>query len=146
MTRHYSGREEIAAGRDTVWEAITTAEWLGHCLPDVLSLTVHDATHFQAVVGIGLGLVRASFTLTFALQPEPAANRLVMTVSGTGFGSTLDLTARADVDPSPVDTTILEWAGVGEVRGPAASLGGVVDAQVQRLVTETFANVRMRLC
>ena len=38
---------------------------------------------------------------------------------------------------------LLNWTGVAEVRGPVAAVGGrVLDAQAQKLITQTFANVR----
>lgn len=146
MKLQYAGKEQIPAGFDTVWQAVTNPEWIGQCLPDVISVTVQDPTHFQAVVGVGLGPVRGKFTFKFELQPQPEAHRMAMKITGGGFGSAVDLTAGADITESAPGATTLDWSGEAVMRGPVASVGGrVLDAQAQKLISQTFANVRERL-
>ena len=146
MKLQHSGQENIPATRDTVWAFITDPQKVGECLPDVMSVTVQDSTHFQAVVQVALGPVRGKFTFRFEMQPDPAANRLTMKISGGGFGSALDLTAGADLIESGEGTTVLNWSGDAVMRGPVAAMGGrVLDAQAQKLIAQTFANVRTRL-
>jgi carbon monoxide dehydrogenase subunit G len=146
MKLTYAGQEQIPAGRDTVWAAVTNPEWIGQCLPDVISVTVQDPTHFQAIVGVGLGPVRGKFTFKFELQPQPEANRMAMKITGGGFGSAVDLTAGADIKETAPGATTLDWSGEAVMRGPVASVGGrVLDAQAQKLIAQTFANVRQRL-
>ena len=41
--------------------------------------------------------MRGKLTFKFELQPDAAANRMDMKISGGGFGSALDLTAGADL-------------------------------------------------
>ena len=41
---------------------------VGHCLPDVVDVTVHDPTHFDAVVKVGVGPVRGKFKFKFELR------------------------------------------------------------------------------
>jgi hypothetical protein len=63
------------------------------------------------------------------------------------LGSAVDLTAGADILPA-ADTggTILNWSGAAVMRGPVAAVGGrVLDAQAQKLIAQTFGNVRKRL-
>ena len=69
-----------------------------------------------------------------------------MKITGGGFGSAVDLTAGADVVPAGDVATTLNWEGSAVMRGPVAAVGGrVLDAQAQKLITQTFANVRERL-
>jgi uncharacterized protein len=121
-------------------------EKVGHCLPDVIQVTVRDPTHFDAVVGVGVGPVRGKFTFKFELQPDEAARRMNMKIAGGGFGSALDLTAGADILPAAEGGTTLNWSGSALMRGPVAAVGGrVLDAQAQKLIAQTFANVRGKL-
>ena len=146
MTLTYAGQERIVAGRDRVWEAITAPEWLGPCLPGVLSVTVQDHTHFQAVVAVGLGPMRGTFTFDCALQPQPEANRLAIAIAGGGFGSTIDMALGAVITEIAPGATTLDWTGDVVVRGPAAAMGAdLVDARVQAILSQTFANARERL-
>jgi carbon monoxide dehydrogenase subunit G len=142
----YSGQEQIAADPSDVWAFVNDPEKVGRCLPDVKEVTIVDPTHFDAVVGVGVGPVRGKFKFKFELQPDEASRRMSMKISGGGFGSAVDLTAGADIVPAPPAGTILKWNGAAVMRGPVASVGGrVLDAQAQKLIAQTFANVREKL-
>jgi hypothetical protein len=89
--------------------------------------------------------VRGKLRFKFELQPDAAARRMNMKISGGGLGSAVDMTAGADIAPAD-GTTLLNWTGEAVMRGPVASVGGrVLDAQAQKLIAQTFANVRERL-
>jgi carbon monoxide dehydrogenase subunit G len=142
----YSGEEQISADPDSVWRFVNDPDKVGHCLPDVRTVTIHDATHFDAVVGVAVGPVRGKFTFKFELQPDEAARRMTMKITGGGFGSAVDLSAGADIVPVEGVGTTLRWNGAAVMRGPVAAVGGrVLDAQAQKLISQTFANVRERL-
>jgi carbon monoxide dehydrogenase subunit G len=142
----YSGQERITAGVDQVWAFVNDPEKVGRCLPDVIDVTVQDPTHFDAVVAVGVGPVRGRFKFKFELQPDAAAKRMNMKISGGGLGSALDLTAGADIVAADPSTTLLNWSGEAVMRGPVAAIGGrVLDAQAQKLITQTFANVRSKV-
>jgi len=142
----YKGQEQITADPATVWAFVNDPEKVGHCLPDVKEVIVHDPTHFDAVVGVGVGPVRGKFRFKFELQPDEAARRMNLKISGGGFGSAIDLTAGADIVPGPDAGTTLNWKGAAVMRGPVAAVGGrVLDAQAQKLIAQTFANVREKL-
>jgi carbon monoxide dehydrogenase subunit G len=146
MNLQYTGEETITADKATVWAFISDPAQIGRCLPDVVEVTVHDPTHFDAVAQVGVGPVRGKFKFKFELQPDPAGNRMDMKISGGGFGSAIDLTAGADVVAADPATTTLRWSGQAVARGPVAAVGGrVLDAQAQKLISQTFANVRERL-
>jgi uncharacterized protein len=142
----YSGQEQIPADPAAVWLFVKDPQKVGRCLPDLKSLTVHDPTHFDAVVGVAVGPVRGTFTFKFELQPDETARRMQMKISGGGFGSAIDLTAGADVIPDSPAGTTLNWSGKAVMRGPVAAIGGrVLDSQAKKLITQTFASVRAQL-
>jgi carbon monoxide dehydrogenase subunit G len=90
--------------------------------------------------------VRGNFKFKFELVPAAAGDRMDMKITGGGFGSAIDLTAGADLVDAGGGQTTLRWAGQAIARGPVAAVGGrVLDAQAQKLITQTFANVRRRL-
>lgn len=146
MNIQHSGEEVVKADKATVWAFITDPEKVGNCLPDVIDVTVHDQTHFDANVKVGVGPVRGKFKFKFELLPAPDRSRMDMKISGGGFGSAVDLTAGADVVEQDPQTTLLKWSGEAIARGPVAAVGGrVLDAQAQKLISATFATVRERL-
>jgi carbon monoxide dehydrogenase subunit G len=142
----YTGEEKIPAGLDSVWAFVTNPEKVGRCFPDVVDVTVQDATHFEAVVKVGVGPVRGKFKMKVELLPDSSRRRLDMKISGGGFGSAVDMTAGADISEVGGGATLLRWSGQAEARGPIAAIGGrVLDAQAQKLITEAFGNVRQQL-
>ena len=146
MKLQYNGQERITAAADTVWTFVNDPDKVGHCLPDVISVIVHDPTHLDAVVKVGVGPVRGKFTFKFELQPDAPARRMNLKISGGGFGSAMDLTAGADIVAVDASSTLLNWTGEAVMRGPVAAIGGrVLDAQAQKLIEQTFANVRDKL-
>jgi carbon monoxide dehydrogenase subunit G len=80
------------------------------------------------------------------LLPAASKRHLDMKMSGGGFGSTVDLTAGADLVDGGDGTTLLKWSGQAEARGPIAAVGGrVLDSQAQKLIGQAFGNVRQQL-
>ena len=145
MNLQYEGREDIPADPAAVWAFVNDPEKVGHCLPEVIQVTVRDPTHFDAIVGVGLGPVRGKFTFKFELQPDETARRMNMKIAGGGLGSAVDLTAGAEIVQAGAGTT-LNWSGSAVMRGPVAAVGGrVLDAQAKKLIAQTFANVRAKL-
>jgi len=141
----YEGREDIPADPAAVWAFVNDPEKVGHCLPEVIQVTVRDPTHFDAIVGVGLGPVRGKFIFKFELQPDETARRMNMKIAGGGLGSAVDLTAGAEIVQAGPGTT-LNWSGSAVMRGPVAAVGGrVLDAQAKKLIAQTFANVRAKL-
>jgi carbon monoxide dehydrogenase subunit G len=142
----YKGEELIPVGHDTVWAFVTDPERVGRCLPDVLEVTVHDPTHLDAIVKVGVGPVKGKFKFKIELQPAATQRRIDLKISGGGLGSAVDLTAGADLIDADNGATRLAWGGEAVARGPVAAVGGrVLDAQAQKLITQTFANVREQL-
>jgi uncharacterized protein len=143
---HYGGREIVPVPKATVWAFISDPQKVASCLPDVLETKIVDDRHFESKVKVAVGPVRGTFTFKVGLDPQESQDRMNMAISGGGFGSVVDLTAGADLRDNGDATTTLEWAADASMRGPVATIGGrVLDAQAQRVISTTFANVKARL-
>lgn len=146
MNIQHTGEEKIRASLDEVWAFVTDPKKVGHCFPDVVDVTVQDATHFEAIVKVGVGPVRGNFKMKVELVPADSKRRIDMKISGGGFGSTVDLKSGADILDAGDGTTLLKWSGQAEARGPVAAVGGrVLEAQAERLIAQAFGNVRQQL-
>jgi carbon monoxide dehydrogenase subunit G len=142
----YTGEEQIPADPDAVWTFVTDPGKVGRCFPDLVDVTVQDATHFVATVKVGVGPVRGNFKMKVELLPADSKRRMDMKISGGGFGSAVDLTSSADLVDAGGGSTLLKWSGQAEARGPIAAVGGrVLDAQARKLIAEAFGNVRRQL-
>ena len=146
MNLQYSGEEKIGANTETVWKFVQDPEKVARSFPEVVDVTVLDATHVDAVVQVAVGPVRGKFKMKVELAPSPSNQRIDMKVSGGGFGSAVDMTAGADVIDAGDGTTLLKWSGQAVARGPVAAVGGrVLDAQAKKLIEQAFANIRTQL-
>ena len=88
---------------------------------------------------VGAGLLRGQFKLQIAVEPDPQAGTVTVTVRGNGLGSELNMDAGANVLDRGDGTTTLDWQGQAEVSGPLAKLGGpMIDVQARKLVASTF--------
>jgi carbon monoxide dehydrogenase subunit G len=144
MNLEWHGHEEVAASKEQLWAFINDPNSVANCVPDLVEAIVQDARHFDAIVKVGVGPVRGNFKLKIELEPQADGNRMNMKISGGGLGSTVDMLAGADIT-SDGATTSLDWTGSATMRGSIASLAGrVIDAQAQRVISTTFANVKAR--
>ncbi|UBV42845.1 carbon monoxide dehydrogenase subunit G [Deinococcus taeanensis] len=142
MKLSYKGQEKVQAPPAAVWAFVQDPERVARCLPDVQEVVVHDQTHMDATVQVGVGMVRGKFKFKIEVQPAPDLNRVNVKVQGGGLGSVVDLTAGADVLDNGDGTTTLDWTGDATMRGPVATVGGrLLDAQAQKLISKTFENM-----
>ena len=113
----------FAAAPAAVWAALTDPAALQRCMPGCESLESTGDGEYQAVVNLGLGLIRGRYHAKIAIldaQP-PQSYRLVVDGSGPlGFArgdATVTLTAAAD------DKTTVQVVSQGQAGGPAARVG-----------------------
>ena len=57
----FSGRYEIPAPPQEVWDAITNPDILKACIPGCEAVTKLDATHFEAVARLKIGRKATAF-------------------------------------------------------------------------------------
>ena len=113
----------FAAAPATVWAALTDPAALQRCMPGCESLESTGDGEYQAVVNLGLGLIRGRYHAKIAILDAlpPHSYRLVVDGSGPlGFArgeATVTLTAAAD------GKTTVQVVSQGQAGGPAARVG-----------------------
>lgn len=142
MKLSYSGQEKVQAAPAMVWAFVQDPARVAACLPDVQDIKVIDASHLEATVNVGVGMVRGKFKFNIEVQPDQEAGRVNVNVKGGGLGSVIDMTAGANVVDNGDGTTTLDWNGDASMRGPVATVGGrMLDVQAQKLIQQTFQNM-----
>jgi carbon monoxide dehydrogenase subunit G len=136
----------VPASKEKVWTFINDPNKVASCLPDVLEVDVQDNYHFDATVKVSVGPVSGRFKFKITLEPQADGDHMVLKISGGGLGSVVDLVATADIKAVDASSTSLDWSATAQARGTIATVGGrVLDAQANRVISTTFANVKAKL-
>jgi uncharacterized protein len=142
----YNGQEKIKADYDTVWKFINDPNKVSQCLPDTDKVDIKDDKSFDAFVKVGVGPVKGRFKFSVTLVPQPENKKMMVKLRGGGLGTAIDLEAGADIKEQEDKSTILDWNGQADVRGPAATVGGrILDSKAKQLITHVFAEVSRKL-
>jgi len=136
------GEKEIAADRQTVWAALTSAEVLKECVPGAQEVTGSPEEGFEATVVQKVGPVKATFrgvvTLSEMAQPE----RLKLVGEGKG-GAAGFAKGSADVTLTETENgTLLAYDVDAKVGGKLAQLGSrIVDGFAKKMADQFFARL-----
>ena len=133
------GQHTIAVTRDAVYAALNDPGVLEQCIPGCKKLVRHSDTEFEAVVGLKIGPVKATFnstvTLTNLSPPES------YTLSGQGKGGAAGF-ARGGADVHLIEdgaATVLEYTFEANVGGKLAQIGSrLVDSTARKLAADFF--------
>jgi len=136
------GEREIAASRETVWAALTSAEVLKECVPGAQEVTGTPEEGFEATVVQKVGPVKATFrgAVSFSEMTPPERLRL----SGEGKGGAAGFAkGSADVTLSETDEgTLLAYEVEAKVGGKLAQLGSrIVDGFAKKMADQFFARL-----
>jgi uncharacterized protein len=146
MRLQYNGQEKIKADYDTVWKFINDPNKVSQCLPETEKVEIKDDKSFDALVKVGVGPVKGKFKFAVTLVPKPEEKKMMVKLRGGGLGTVIDLEAGADIKELEDKSTILDWNGQAEVRGPAATVGGrVLDNKAKELISHVFAEIGRNL-
>ena len=133
MKLSYSGQEKVQAPPAAVWAFVQDPERVAACLPDVQDIKVTGPNQMEALVNVGVGMVKGKFKFKIDVHPDEAGNRVNVNVKGGGLGSVVDMVAGANIVDNGDGTTTLDWTGDASMRGPVATVGGrLLDSQAQK--------------
>jgi carbon monoxide dehydrogenase subunit G len=125
--------------RDAVYAALNDPEVLRQCIPGCKELNKHSDTELDAVMGLKIGPVKATFksavTLTNLNPPES------YTLVGEGKGGAAGF-AKGSADVRLVedgDSTVLEYTVQANVGGKLAQIGSrLIESATRKLAANFF--------
>ncbi|MEE9508031.1 MAG: carbon monoxide dehydrogenase subunit G [Anaerolineales bacterium] len=134
-----SGRVNIEAPREAVWDFLIDAESVSECVPGLESLEVIVPDEkFRASAQVGLGTVKVKFSAEvewFDLDPP---GRAKMRGRGTAPGSAGDAIAEMILEEGPDNSTDLIWTADVNVAGTIASLASRMMKSVAKKLSKNF--------
>lgn len=135
----FSGTQTIAAPIDKVWAYLLDVNKVASCAPGFQSLEELEPEHWKAVISVGVGPVKAKFTLDVT-RPEMREPEL-MVVKGRGKapGSAVELSGTMNLAAIDAEQTRMDWSAHVVVSGTIASVGArLLQGTAEKLTGQFF--------
>ncbi len=142
----FSGTQTVAAPIEKVWAFLLDVNNVAACAPGFQSLEVLGEEQWKAVVAVGVGAVKAKFTLDVTRPAIREPEQMTMKGRGKAPGSAVDLSG--DMHLSTIDTgdTQMAWKATVVVSGTIASVGArLLQGTAERLTGQFFDCLRSKL-
>ena len=137
----FSGTQTIAAPIETVWAFLMDVNKVAACAPGFQSLEVLGDEHWKAVVSVGIGAVKAKFTLE---MEEPT--HMVVKGRGKAPGSAVEMSGDMVLTSLNDAETQMDWKASVVVSGTIASVGArLLQGTAERLTGQFFACLKTTL-
>src|SRR5215472_9403531 len=142
----FSGTQTVAAPIEKVWAFLFDVNNVAACAPGFQSLEVLGEEHWKAVVAVGVGAVKAKFTLDVTRPEMQEPEHMTMKGRGKAPGSAVDLSGDMHLTPLDEGTTQMDWKAAVVVSGTIASVGSrLLQGTAERLTGQFFDCLKTKL-
>lgn len=143
---HFEGTQQIKSSQRAIFEFLVDPNKVASCAPGFISMEILAPDHFKPTIGIGVGAVKAKFTLDVQLQDVREPAHAAMKGHGVAAGSAVDMVASLDLLPVSDAETTMNWIADVTVSGTIASVGArLLDSTAQKQITKFFDCFRQKL-
>ena len=142
----FSGTQTIAAPIEKVWTFLMDVNNVAECAPGFQSLEVLGEEHWKALVGVGIGAVKAKFTLDVTRPELQEPEHMVVKGRGKAPGSAVELFGDMHLASLGDGQTQMDWKATVVVSGTIASVGArLLNGAAERLTGQFFACLKKKL-
>ena len=142
----YSGTETIAVPIEKAWAYLADMHKVTTCGPGFRGLEELGPEHWKALVAIGIGPVKAKFTMDVTRPVLQKPDLIVVKVHGKTPGSVMELEGRMHLMMVSEKETNMNWVGRVAVSGMLASVGArLMNDMVERLIRQFFTCLKSHL-
>jgi len=143
---HFEGKEKVNAPIEAVWGFFMDPNKVAGCAPGYQSMEVLSPDHFKPKVGVGIGAVKATFTLDVMLTDLQAPNHAVVKGHGVAAGSAVDLTGTLNLAAESETVTNMDWIADVNISGTIASVGArLMEGTARKLTGRFFDCMRQKV-
>jgi carbon monoxide dehydrogenase subunit G len=143
---HFEGQQTINAPIQTTWEFLMDPQRVAECAPGFQSMEVLSPEHFKPKVAVGVGSVKATFTLDVTLVGLRPPDHAAMTGHGVAAGSAVDMRSSMDLVADSDTATTMTWVMDVTVSGKIASVGArLLEGTARKLTAKFFDCLRQKL-
>jgi uncharacterized protein len=142
----FSGSQTITAPIGKVWAFLVDVNNVAACAPGFQSMEELGEEHWKAIVGVGVGAVKAKFTMDVVRPEQQEPEHMLIKARGKAPGSAVDMTG--DMRLASVDDqhTRMDWKATAVVSGTIASVGArLLSGTVERLTGQFFDCLKAKL-
>ena len=142
----FSGTQTVAAPIEKVWVFLMDVNNVAACAPGFQSLEVLEDEHWKAVVAVGVGAVKAKFTMDITRPEMQEPEHMTMKGRGKAPGSAVDLLGDMHLTSLEGGETRMDWKATVTVSGTIASMGArLMQGTAERLTGQFFDCLKTKL-
>jgi uncharacterized protein len=146
MALHFEGTQQIKAPQEKVWQFVLDPNKVAECAPGFKSMEILADDHFKPTIAVGIGSVKATFTLDVRLEDVQPQSHAAMRGRGNAAGSAVDMKAAMTLTPVSADETTMDWTSDVNVSGTLASVGArLLEGTARKLTAQFFDCFRQKL-
>ena len=135
----FSGTQIVAAPIEKVWAFLMDVNNVAACAPGFKSLEVLEDERWKAVIAVGVGAVKAKFTLDVTRPEMREPEEMTMKGHGKAPGSAVDLSGDMHLTSLEGGETQMDWQATVVVSGTIASVGArLLQGTAERLTGKFF--------
>jgi carbon monoxide dehydrogenase subunit G len=143
---HFEGDQTINAPIESVWAYFMDPNKVAQCAPGFKSMEVLSPDHFKPTLNVGIGPVKATFTLDVTLGGLRPPNHAEVAARGNAAGSAVNITSAVDLAANDPAVTSMHWTADVVVSGTLASVGArLMESTAQKLTAKFFDCTRQHL-
>ena len=142
----FTGTQTIAAPIEKVWNFLEDVNNVAACAPGFQSMETLEEERWKAVVGVGVGAVKAKFTMDITRPDKEPPGHMTMKGRGKAPGSAVDLHGDMRLTALDEGHTRMDWQASVVVSGTIASVGArLMQGVAEKLTGQFFDCLRSKL-
>ncbi len=144
---HFEGTVTINADREKVFGHLTDPDFVSQCAPGLESVeVVEPGKAFKVVASIGLGSVKARFTVDVTFDELDPPEYARVKARGNTPGSAVEVTSDMHLTANANNSTDLHWTADVSVVGSIATLASrLLGGVTKKMSGEFFACVKSKI-
>ncbi len=142
----FAGTQTIVAPIENIWKFLVDVNNVAACAPGFQTMEELGEEHWKAVVGVGVGAVKAKFTLDVTRPEMRPPELMIVKARGKAPGSAVDMTGQMTLTPVNALLTRMDWEAHIVVSGTIASVGArLLQGTTEKLTGQFFNLMKGRL-
>ena len=142
----FTGTQTIAAPIEKVWAFLLDVNNVAACAPGFQGMEVLGEEHWKAVIAVGIGAVKAKFTMDVTRPELQQPEHMVVKGRGKAPGSAVDLNGDMHLTALDSEQTQMDWKASVVVSGTIASVGArLMQGVAERLTGQFFDCLKSKL-